>query len=63
MFFKHSELQSLVVLILLKTKQTQAKKQENKQLFSVRKVKIKIAESCLHPKIQMFLLKLRTTET
>ena len=63
MFFKHSQLQSLVGLVLLKKKQTHAKKQENKQLLSVKKIKIKIAKSCLHPKIQMFLLRLRTTET
>ena len=64
MFFKHSQLQSLVGLVLLKKKQTHAKKpQENTQLLSVRKIKIKTAESCLHPKMQMFLLKLHTTET
>ena len=47
MFFKHSQLQSLVGLVLLKKKQTHAKKnQENTQLLSVRKIKIKIAEGC-----------------
>ena len=63
MFFKHSQLQSLVGLVLLKKKQTHAKKkQEDTQFLSLRKIKIKIAESCLRPKMQMFLLKLHTTE-